>query len=110
MAFSLCGRCGIASNASRFERARRRGIEKAAGKEVVCRAMELVDPRKLKGQVPARRVSRSPKRGERSFTTRRRIRGERRGGGRLKGHCVPHPPRFFEGESSVHRLGMYGCT
>src|ERR1700730_11910309 len=33
MAFSLCGRCGIASNASRFERARRRGIEKAAPKE-----------------------------------------------------------------------------
>src|SRR3984893_5635558 len=33
MAFSLCGRCGIASNVSRFERARRRGIEKAAPKE-----------------------------------------------------------------------------
>src|ERR1700730_18050005 len=98
MAFSLCGRCGIASNASRFERARRRGIEKAAGKEVVCRAMELVDPRKLKGQVPARRVSRSPKRGERSFTTRRRIRGERRGGAGVEGQRGPHPPCLSQGE------------
>ena len=107
---------GAAAMVSRFERARRRGIEKAAPKE---KAQREEVPLPCDRAVRSAQVEGSSP-GASSFplaAARRAIvhdatqdprRAERRSG--VKAYCVRHPTCFSEGESSVHRLAMYACS